>query len=255
MTMFAHERQQEILARARRNGRVSVGLLAADLDVTAETIRRDLSHLEQTGLVRRVHGGAISVDHQSLEPEVLERSLTMVVEKRRIADRALDELPAQGTVFLDAGTTTGALADLLPSGRSLTVITHSLPIALTVAGRPGYTVLTLGGEVRGTTLATVGPWAERQLRRIRADVAFVAANGLSLERGLTTPNPAEAEIKRMIVATSRRIVLLVDHTKYGKEFFETFADLSDVDLLITDDGLDQRAASELEAAGLPTVQA
>jgi DeoR family fructose operon transcriptional repressor len=254
MTMFAHERRQEILARARNEGRVTVSGLASELTVTAETIRRDLTQLEQAGLVRRVHGGAISVDQQSLEPEVLERALAMVEEKRRIATRALDELPSQGTVFLDAGTTTGVLADLLPAGRSLTVVTHSLPIALTLAGRSGYTVLTLGGEVRARTLATVGPWAESRLRHLQVDVAFMATNGLSLERGLTTPNPTEAEIKRTIVAASKRVVLLADHTKVGRELFETFADLGDVDLLITDEGLDPAAAAELEAAGLATAR-
>lgn len=255
MTMFAHERRQEIIVRARRDRRVNVSQLATDLDVTAETIRRDLSELEQRGLVRRVHGGAIAVDQVSLEPEVLERSLTMVREKRRIAERALEELPIEGTVFVDAGTTTGVLADLMPSGRHLTVVTHSLPIALTLTGRPAYRVVTLGGEVRARTLASVGPWAERQLSQVGTDVAFVAANGLSPARGLTTPNPIEAGIKRAIVASGKRVVLLADHTKYGKEYFETFADLADIDLFITDDGLDPRDSADLEAAGLTTVLA
>lgn len=227
--------------------------LAHALAVTSETIRRDLSQLEQAGLLRRVHGGALPIDRQSLEPEVLERALTMVGEKRRIAKRALDEVPTTGTIFLDAGTTTGVLADLLPSGRNLTVVTHSLSIALTLAGRSGYTVLTLGGELRGATLATVGPWAEGRLRTMHTDVAFVATNGLSLARGLTTPNSVEAEIKRLIIQTARRVVLLTDHTKINRDFFESFGSTSDVDLLISDVGLDAVTAGEFEAAGLATV--
>lgn len=227
--------------------------LAHALAVTSETIRRDLSQLEQAGLLRRVHGGALPIDRQSLEPEVLERALAMVGEKRRIAKRALDEVPTTGTIFLDAGTTTGVLADLLPSGRNLTVVTHSLSIALTLAGRSGYTVLTLGGELRGATLATVGPWAEGRLRTMHTDVAFVATNGLSLARGLTTPNPVEAEIKRLIIQTARRVVLLTDHTKINRDFFESFGSTSDVDLLISDVGLDAVTAGEFEAAGLATV--
>ncbi len=227
--------------------------LAHSLAVTSETIRRDLSQLEQAGLLRRVHGGALPIDRQSLEPEVLERALTMVGEKRRIAKRALDEVPTTGTIFLDAGTTTGVLADLLPPGRNLTVVTHSLSIALTLAGRSRYTVLTLGGELRGATLATVGPWAEGRLRTMHTDVAFVATNGLSLARGLTTPNPVEAEIKRLIIQTARRVVLLTDHTKINRDFFESFGSTSDVDLLISDVGLDAVTAGEFEAAGLATV--
>ncbi len=227
--------------------------LAHALAVTSETIRRDLSQLEQAGLLRRVHGGALPIDRQSLEPEVLERALTMVGEKRRIAKRALDEVPTTGTIFLDAGTTTGVLADLLPPGRNLTVVTHSLSIALTLAGRSRYTVLTLGGELRGATLATVGPWAEGRLRTMHTDVAFVATNGFSLARGLTTPNPVEAEIKRLIIQTARRVVLLTDHTKINRDFFESFGSTSDVDLLISDVGLDAVTAGEFEAAGLATV--
>lgn len=236
-------------------GRVSVAELAHALAVTSETIRRDLSQLEQAGLLRRVHGGALPIERQALEPEVLERSLTMVGEKRAIAERALDELPATGAIFLDAGTTTGVMAELLPAGRNLTVVTHSLPIALTLAGRPGYTVLTPGGEVRGPTLATVGPWAEGRLRHIQTDVAFIATNGFSLKRGLTTPNAAEAAMKRLIVQTSARVVLLADRTKLDQEFFEAFADVGDIDLLITDAGLDMDVADGLTAGGLETVRA
>jgi DeoR family fructose operon transcriptional repressor len=251
--MFAHERRQEIVARARRTGRVAVTDLAHALAVTAETIRRDLSQLEQAGLLRRVHGGALPVDRQSLEPEVLERALSMVSEKRRIAERALQELPVDGTVFLDAGTTTGVLADVMPAGRNLTVVTHSLSIALTLAGRPGYTVLTPGGELRGATLATVGPWAEGRLRGIQTDVAFVATNGLSLARGLTTPNTVEAEIKRLIIASAQRVVLLADHTKIDRDYFESFGAIADIDLLISDTAVEAAVVDAFEAAGLATV--
>lgn len=248
--MFAHERRQEIVARARREGRVTVTDLAQALSVTTETIRRDLGQLESAGYVRRVYGGAISIERETLEPAVLERSLSMVAEKGAIARRALAEMPESGAVFLDAGTTTGALADLMTSAPGLTVVTHSLTIALTLAGRPGLDTLMLGGEVRGTTLATVGPWAAEQLRSLAVDVAFVATNGISVERGLTTPNHVEAQIKRLIVRSARRVVLLADHTKLGRDHFESFAALSDVELLITDAGFPVDREAELTAAGL-----
>ncbi len=251
--MFAHERRQEILARARRAGRVTVTELAHAMAVTTETIRRDMGQLEQAGLLHRVHGGAVPTDQQSLEPAVIERFLTMVDEKRRIAERAIQEIPENGTLFIDAGTTTGVLADLLPSDKNLTVVTHALSIALALADRPGFTVLTLGGEVRGPTLATVGPWAEGRLRQIHVDTAFIATNGISVGRGLTTPNNVEAEIKRLIVATASRVVLLADHSKYGKDYFETFATLGEIDMLISDAELSLSAARELASAGLSPV--
>lgn len=248
--LFAHERRQQIVAVARREGRVTVADLAQGLAVTTETIRRDLGQLETAGYVRRVHGGAISIERESIEPEMLERSLANVSEKNRIARRALDEVPESGAIFLDAGTTTGALADLITGGPGLTVVTHSLTIGLTLAGRQGTTVLMPGGELRGTTLATVGPWAEQHIAAISVDVAFLATNGVSLKRGLTTPNHVEAEIKRLIARSAPKVVLLADHTKYGREHFESFASLGDVDLLITDDGLADEDATDLQVHGL-----
>ena len=145
------------------------------------------------------------------------------------------------------------MADLLPAGRQITVVTNSLSIALTLAGRPGYRVLTTGGEVRGTTLATVGPWAESRLATISTDVAFIATNGVSPERGLTTPNHLEAGVKRAIVRSAHRVVLLADHTKFERDYFETFADLGEVDLPITDSALPERATLFLAEADVSTV--
>jgi DeoR family transcriptional regulator, fructose operon transcriptional repressor len=175
--MYAAERQQEIVDRARRDGRVDVATLAEELAVTTETVRRDLDQLERQGLVRRVHGGALPVERLRLEAEVSERALAMAAEKERIAKAALAHVPHEGTVLIDAGTTTARLAELLPDDRELTVVTNSLPIALTLATRLRLTVLTVGGRVRGKTLAQVDRWALRSLAEIRVDVAFLATNG------------------------------------------------------------------------------
>jgi DeoR family transcriptional regulator, fructose operon transcriptional repressor len=145
--------------------------------VTTETVRRDLDQLERRGLVRRVHGGALPVERLRLEAEVSERALAMAAEKERIAKAALAHVPHEGTVLIDAGTTTARLAELLPDDRELTVVTNSLPIALTLATRLRLTVLTVGGRVRGKTLAQVDRWALRSLAEIRVDVAFLATNG------------------------------------------------------------------------------
>ena len=106
--MYAEERQQQILARARAQGRVEVNALAEELDVTSETVRRDLTTLERHGLLRRVHGGAIPVERLGFEPGLATRDTVRVAEKERIAKAALDELPEEGAILLDAGTTTAA---------------------------------------------------------------------------------------------------------------------------------------------------
>ncbi len=247
--MYAEERHQLMVKWARSEGRVDVAALAEELDVTAETVRRDLTTLERQGLLRRVHGGAIPVERLSFEPELTAREALMQTEKERIAKAALDELPEEGAVILDAGTTTGRLAESLPSDRAFTVVTNALPIAMVLSTRANVTVLIVGGRVRGRTLASVDEWAIRLLHDTYVDVAFVGANGVSVERGLTTPDTAEAEVKRAMIAAARRTVVLADHTKMGNDQFARFADLDAVDVLVTDSGLDAFTAGAFSAAG------
>ena len=247
--MYAEERQRVILAQARSQGRVDVAALSVDLAVTTETIRRDLTILERHGLLRRVHGGAIPVERLGFEPALATKNVTMTAEKDRIAKAALAEVPAEGAILLDAGSTTGRLADALPVDRELTVVTHSLAIAMALSARPNLTLMLLGGRLRGRTLATVDAWALRALHDTYVEVAFIATNGISAERGLTTPDTAEATVKRAAIASAQRTVLLADHTKVGNDCFARFADVADIDTFITDTGINERVAADFAAAG------
>ena len=253
--MYAEERQQAIAERAGFHGRVDVADLARDLGVTPETIRRDLTQLERAGVLRRVHGGAIPVDRLTFERNLPAREISMTAEKERIAKAAYAELPEQGTVLLDAGTTTAALAELFPADAQLTVVTNSLPIASRLATHRGITTLLLGGRVRGTTLSAVDAWALRVLDEIHVDVSFMATNGFSVELGCTTPDIGEAAVKRAMVAAAERVVLLADSSKYGSSWFARFADLDDVEIIVTDTGLDERQVPSIEAAGPRVVRA
>lgn len=251
-TLFAEQRQQRIVEQARQAGRVDVAELAAELAVTPETVRRDLTALERQGVLRRVHGGAIPVERLGFEPGLAARDAVRRAEKERIAKAALSELPVEGSILLDAGTTTARLAEVMPVNRDLIVVTNSLPIALSLSVRPGLTVRLVGGRVRGRTQAVVDDWALRVLGDTYVDVAFVGTNGISVERGLTTPDPAEAAVKQAMLAAARRVVVLADHTKVGAAHFARFGGLREVAVLITDSGLDADVAARLEAAG-PTV--
>ncbi|MEV4543988.1 transcriptional regulator, DeoR family [Micromonospora echinaurantiaca] len=253
--MYAEERQQEIVRLARSNGRVDVATLADSLQVTAETIRRDLTTLERAGVLRRVHGGAIPMERIGFEPALAARDSVLIEEKERIAKLALAEVPQEGAIILDAGTTTARLAEALPTDRELTVVVNSPVLATILGTRPNLNVLLLGGRLRGRTLATVDDWALRPLADLYVDVAFLGTNGCSVERGLTTPDPAEAAVKRAMISAARRVVLLADHTKIGNDYFARFGSLSDLDLLITDLGVDEELASDVEAAGVRVVRA
>ena len=249
MELYAIERRRWLVDQARTAGRIDVSEVARELTVAKETVRRDLSVLESEGLLRRVHGGAIPVERLGFEPGVSARDQQMAQEKDRIAKAALAELPAEGAILLDAGTTTARLAEILPTDRELTVVTNAMPIAMSLTARPNVTVLTIGGRVRGRTLAMVDSWALRVLADTFVDVAFIGTNGVSVERGLTTPDVAEAAVKRAMLGAARRVVVLADHTKVGNDCFARFGELEAVDTLVSDDGLDVTVAADLQAAG------
>ncbi|HET9443764.1 MAG TPA: DeoR/GlpR family DNA-binding transcription regulator [Acidimicrobiales bacterium] len=253
--MHAEERRQLITEELRRRGRVTVSRLAATYDVNPETVRRDLVELEQRGELRRIHGGAVASERIRIEPAVADRAGQMAAEKARIARAALAWLPTDGgTVLLDAGTTTGALVECLPTDRPLTVVTNAVSHALRLAAIPALTVIVVGGRLRARTLANVDDFAVEMLRSLRVDVAFVATNGIT-GRGCSTPDPAEAGVKRALLAAADRTVLLADHTKFGQEHFVRFAELSDLDVVVTDEGADADDLLELQAAELEVVLA
>ena len=253
--MHAEERRQLITDELGRRGRVSVSRLAVAYDVNPETVRRDLVELEQRGELRRIHGGAVATERTRVEPAVAERAEHMAAEKARIAEAALAYLPeGEGTVLLDAGTTTGALVERFPTDRRFTVVTNAVPHALRLAPLPTVTVIVVGGRLRVRTLANVDDFAVETVRNLRADVAFVATNGIS-ERGCSTPDPAEAAVKRALVGAADRIVLLADHTKFGSEHFVRFADLDDLDVVVTDSGVEPDDLLGLKAAGVEVVLA
>lgn len=253
--MYAAERQQRIMREARAAGRVEVVLLAEQLGVATETIRRDLTALERRGTLRRVHGGAIPVERLELEPTLATRVGRLTEEKRRIAARALELLPREGTVLFDAGSTTAAIVELLPPDIDLTVVTNSIPIAVALENHPGVNLYLLGGRVRGVTGAAVGEWATNALADLVVDLAVLGANGFSVARGLTTPDQSECQVKRAMVAVARRAVLVSDSSKAGDDHMHRFAHLSDIDLVLTDAGLDDDVAAEIRAAGPEVVLA
>ena len=245
--MYAPERRHEILRLARERGRVDVPSLAEEFDVTPETVRRDLKALDRAGLIRRVHGGALPAGRLDFEPDLATRDAVAATEKDRIARAALDLLPAEGTVVMDAGTTVARLAAALPLDTRLTVVTHALPVAARLAEYPDLTLHLVGGRLRHRTRAAVDGWALRAYAEINADVVVIAANGFSPEHGLTTPDLAEAAVKRAMLAAGRRVVLLADSGKFGMRHFARFGDLRQVDLIVTDEGLspeDARACAE-----------
>ena len=253
-SLYADQRKQYLLETLRRNGRIEANDIAAELNVTGETIRKDLIALERQGLLRRVHGGAVPVAYLSYEPAVETRT-GFATEKARIAKAALAIRAAAGDRAhrrrIDHGAA-GRDISRRPGIDRLHQHAAAGPVALT---RPLLTVFTLGGRVRTTTLAEVDDWAARALAEINVDVAFLGANGISLHRGLTTPDPAEAAVKRRMLACAQRRILLADHSKVGVVSGVQYGHLHDIDLLITDTDLPEEQRTELRDAGITLEQA
>jgi DeoR family fructose operon transcriptional repressor len=253
--VYAEERQQAMAQAITQHGRVSVADLAAEFSVTTETVRRDLSALERIGLIRRVHGGAVPASTLAvIESGLTERDLANTAAKDLIAAAAVTLLPPPGSmVIIDAGSTTARLAALLPRDHRLTVVTHAVPVAARLAGLPQIDLFLLPGKVRPTTQAAVGADTVAALADLRADVSFVATNGLSTSHGLTTPDREEAATKRAIVAAGRRTVVLCDSSKIGVESSLRFASVSDIDVLVTDSAIKPDDQKALDAAGVEVV--
>ncbi|MEU5693923.1 DeoR/GlpR family DNA-binding transcription regulator [Actinosynnema sp. NPDC020468] len=253
--MRADERKRRILARARADGRVDVAEIAAELAVAQETVRRDLRLLDDHGLVRRTHGGALPVESAGYETGLKFRSVSMVPEKRRIAKAAADRLGDAETVFIDEGFTPQLVAEALPTSRPLTVITASLPTAAAMSEVPSASVLLLGGRVRGRTLATVDHWATRMLADMVIDLAYIGANGITREHGLTTPDPAVGAVKAQALTSARRRVFVGVHTKFGVSSFHRFASVSDLEAVVTDAALSAGEAHRYSLLGPKVVRA
>lgn len=246
--MLARHRQSLILEDIRRAGSVRVSDLTQRLGVSDMTIRRDLEALARTGLVEKVHGGAVLPGAPSShEPGFEAKSSLEQPAKGAIAHAAAELVTPGSAIGLSAGTTTFALAELLVGIPELTLVTNSVRVVnlfddghRSGPGARGTTVVLTGG-VRTPSDALVGPIADLSIRSLHLDMLFLGCHGIDLVAGLTTPNLAEAETNRAFVQAARKVVVVADHTKWGIVGLSSFADLDAVDMLITDGGLQPEA--------------
>ena len=259
--MYAIERHQQIGEAIGAQGRVTVTELSERFGVTPETVRRDLDLLEQQGVLQRVHGGAVAGSKISLaESTVADRADKSRDAKLMIARAALGMIgdSFRGSILLDAGTTTGVLAELLADfspvhGHPLTIITNSVPIAAVLHLNPAIDLHLLGGSVRGLTSAAVGASTIEQLDRLRPDIAFLGTNGVSAAFGLSTPEEREAAVKAAMIRQARRSVVLADSTKLDEEALYRFAELRELDTLVSNVDPAGTLSAALDAEGVEVI--
>lgn len=228
LDILKSERKQVILERIQAQQFVRLEELIDILETSESTVRRDLDELENEGKLRRVHGGAEAPAKLQLEESILEKSVKNVQEKRMIAERAAQLIMDGDVIFLDAGTTTSLLIDYLQQ-ENLTVVTNSINHAVKLVERKIKTII-IGGFVKESTDASVGPQAVEQIQRLNFDKAFLGMNGVDKDY-LTTPDVEEATIKRTVLENAKQPFVLVDSSKFGQYSFVKVARVERVSLI------------------------
>ncbi|GGT56650.1 DeoR/GlpR family DNA-binding transcription regulator [Streptomyces atratus] len=255
--LLAEQRRALILDEVRRRGGVRVNELTRKLSVSDMTVRRDLDALARQGVIEKVHGGAVPVVEASThEPGFEAKSALELTAKEDIARAAAAMAVPGSAIALSGGTTTYALAQRLLDVPDLTVVTNSVRVAdvfhsaqrsgAAGGARTGAATVVLTGGVRTPSDSLVGPVADQAIASLHFDVLFLGVHGISVEAGLSTPNLAEAETNRRFVQSARRVVVVADHTKWGKVGLSSFATLEQVDTFVTDSGLSAAAREEIE---------
>jgi DeoR family fructose operon transcriptional repressor len=239
--------RRELILAELLAGRATVAELSERLGVSAATIRRDLRLLADQGRATRTYGGAVSGPH-SIERTLRQKECTASREKDAIARRAASLVADGDVLVLDAGTTTGRLAHYLPCRAGLTVLTNGINTLVTLSHSEGITLITLGGQLRHTSQAMVGPLAEEALRHVVADKVFLGADGVLAERGLSCPTLEQASLKTLMASRAREVYVLADHTKLGVAPFPFFAPLTSPATVITDDRAGAAQIAALERA-------
>jgi DeoR/GlpR family transcriptional regulator of sugar metabolism len=248
--MLAAQRHSLILQEIQQRNAARISELAETLDVSEMTVRRDIEVLAEQGLIDKVHGGATAIAQKStvVEPPFQSKSLREQIAKDAIASRAAREIHPGDSIALMGGSSVFAVAKLAAKIPRLTIVTNSLPVSdlLNRDGLSDQTVILAGG-LRTPTDSFVGAIAVDAFRSLNLDLVFMGTHGMDINGGYSSPNLLEAETNRAVRQKARRLIMLADHTKWGEVGFSTFANLSDADLLITDDGISAEALDTLRA--------
>lgn len=230
------ERKKRILELVSRNRSVQITELTELFDVSVMTIRRDLAELEEKKYIKRVYGGAV-LNEEELNKPYFPRAAINSITKGLIARRAVEFIHDGDTVFLDLGTTVLSVSRYLEGKRRLSVITCSIPVVNELEKYDDITVYSLGGELKRENHAFLGAGTEAEVEKYCADIAFIGVAGISFDFGLTNFYHQTASLCNKLMRHSKKVILLADSSKFGKAKPAVVGKLSDIDMIITDDGI------------------
>lgn len=230
--MFAEERQMEISSILEKSGSIKVNELSNHFNVSEATVRRDLQEMDSKKLLTRTHGGAVKAEITNFEPSFMDKRDERREEKFAIASFAAGLVKNGDTIILDSGTTTLEIARNI-TAENITVITNSIDIAVELSSRSGVEMILTGGTLRINTRAMVGYICEEMLKNFRVDKAFIGANGISVTHGITTPNLVEARVKKAMIKSSSKPIIVADSSKFENVCFSVICPITDVYSVIT----------------------
>jgi DeoR/GlpR family transcriptional regulator of sugar metabolism len=249
------ERQQQILETLRDHRQVTVTDLSRRFDVSEVTIRRDLRELAGQGALRRAHGGAVAAEPAPPEAPVVKRMIQAEHCKTCIGRAAAALIPDGDSVFIGSGSTTAHVARLLVGRRGLTVVTNALTVATELAAAEEVTVVVTGGMLRASELSLVGHITEQALREVRVDKVIMGMRAISLEEGMTNDYLPEVMTDRTIIEMAPELIVVADHTKFGKVASAYLAPVERMTTLVTDPEADAEFIARLEEVGIRVIVA
>ncbi len=251
----AGERTEKILRHLQHSGSITVESLSSLLGVSIATVRRDLQDLENRGLLRRTHGGAMTLEPLLYEPfrqdsSFREQMQRHAEEKRRIAMAAADLVQDGDTISLTPGTTTTEVVRNIRHRSGITVVTNTVNVAMELSQRQDLEIIVTGGSLRPDWFSLVGPMAVQALEQVFADKMFVGASGVDAEKGLTCHHVDEAGVNRVMVQHAKTKIAVIDSSKLGVVATHRICAATDVSILLTDTGATDEAIAPFLAKGV-----
>jgi len=251
--MYLEERRQNILKILKEKKKATVSELANLFSVSEVTIRKDLEALEKLSLLERTHGGAIIGDAIVDVPAIYQRKILNKEVKEKIGAKAVDLIHNDEIVILDSGTTTFEIAKNIKTFNNLTVITNSLEICTELTKYDGIRVIATGGEIIKDNLSMRSLVAEQMLQNYNANKAFIGVSALSLEHGFTTSDEIAANIKKQMIKSAEKVIVVSDSSKFGKVSFCPVCEYYEIDVLITDQNISQEYLDAFAKKGITVI--
>ena len=248
--MASLERHQQIIDIVHQKGYESVSSLCKALKVSAVTIRKDLKLLEKAGKLYRTHGGASNTNPFTTDRPVNEKEMMQTAEKKSIGKKAATYITADDSIIIASGTTMLALAREIQPQQKLIVITSALQVASELVKHNNVDIMQLGGIVRQSSSSVVGSYAEEILKDFFCTKLYLGVDGIDFEFGITTSNSMEAQLNKSMIGVVQRVIVLADHTKFGKRGFSRICGLHDIDEIITDKGISPATVDQCQKLGI-----